>query len=93
MKNSNGNSLFLYMVYAIYFFCGLAQSFETVFIPEFKEYFNLNYEQAMYVNIGKNAPIILSVLLGFIVYSVGYKNFLSIALFYTPQVPFSLFTV
>jgi MFS transporter, FHS family, L-fucose permease len=72
--------MLLYMVYFIYFFCGLAQCFETVFIPEFKEFFNLDYQQAMYVNTGKNAALVFSVLIGFLSRRLGFKNCLIIAM-------------
>jgi FHS family L-fucose permease-like MFS transporter len=70
----------LYTVYFIYFFCGLTQCFEGVFLPEFKEYFRLNYEQQMYTMFAKNIPFLLAVVIGYLVHRAGYKNFLTIAM-------------
>lgn len=67
-------------VYFIYFFCGLAQCFETVFIPEFKAFFNLDYQHIMYVNTGKNVALVFSLLIGFLARRLGFKNCLTIAL-------------
>jgi fucose permease len=50
----------LYTVYFIYFCCGMTQCFEGVFLPEFKEYFHLNYQQQMYTMFVKNIPFPLA---------------------------------
>jgi MFS transporter, FHS family, L-fucose permease len=81
MKQTNAVCTLLFTVYFIYFFCGLAQCFETVFIPEFKEFFHLNYQNAMYVNLGKNLMLVFSILIGFMVRKIGFKNCLSVAMF------------
>ena len=70
----------LYIVYFIYFFCGMAQCFEGVFLPEFKEYFHLNYQQQMYTMFAKNIPFLLAVGVGYLVKRIGYKNCMSAAM-------------
>lgn len=70
----------LYLVYFTYFFCGLTQCFESVFLPEIKEYFHLNYQQQMYMMFAKNIAFLLAVLVGAKVLRVGYKNCMTIAL-------------
>jgi FHS family L-fucose permease-like MFS transporter len=70
----------LYAVYFIYFFCGMTQCFEGVFLPEFKEYFQLNYQQQMYTMFAKNIPFILAVAIGYLVKRVGYKNCMTLAM-------------
>lgn len=70
----------LYAVYFIYFFCGMTQCFEGVFLPEFKEYFHLNYQQQMYTMFAKNIPFILAVAIGYLVKRVGYKNCMTFAM-------------
>jgi len=72
--------ILLYFVYFIYFFCGLTQCFEGVFLPEFKEYFHLNYQQQMYTVFAKNIPFLAAVLIGASVVRVGYRNYLIIAM-------------
>jgi FHS family L-fucose permease-like MFS transporter len=71
---------FLYLVYFIYFFCGLTQCFEGVFLPEFKEYFHLTYQQQMYAVFAKNIPFLGAVLLGNILHQLGYRRCLSLAM-------------
>jgi FHS family L-fucose permease-like MFS transporter len=70
----------LYTVYFIYFFCGMTQCFEGVFLPEFKEYFRLTYQQQQYTMFAKNIPFLLAVAMGYFVKRLGYKNYLSIAM-------------
>jgi MFS transporter, FHS family, L-fucose permease len=70
----------LYAVYFIYFFCGMTQCFEGVFLPEFKEYFQLNYQQQMYTMFAKNIPFLLAVAIGYVVKRVGYKNCMTLAM-------------
>ena len=70
----------LYAVYFIYFFCGMTQCFEGVFLPEFKEYFQLNYQQQMYTMFAKNIPFVLAVGIGFVVKRAGYKNCMTLAM-------------
>ena len=70
----------LYLVYFTYFFCGMTQCFESVFLPEIKEYFHLNYQQQMYIMFAKNIAFLLAVLVGTNVLQVGYKNCLTIAM-------------
>lgn len=40
-RDSHPERALLYGVYFIYFFCGMVQCLEGVFLPEFKEYFGL----------------------------------------------------
>jgi FHS family L-fucose permease-like MFS transporter len=70
----------LYLVYFIYFFCGLTQCFEGVFLPEFKEYFHLNYQQQMYTMFAKNIPFLLAVAIGYLIRYIGYKNCMTAAM-------------
>jgi FHS family L-fucose permease-like MFS transporter len=70
----------LYLVYFTYFFCGLTQCFESVFLPEIKEYFHLNYQQQMYMMFAKNIAFLLAVVAGAKVLRIGYKNCMTIAL-------------
>ena len=67
-------------VYFIYFFCGLTLCFEGAFMPEFKQRFDLNYQQQMYTVFAKNIPFVLAVGIGYLVKYLGYKNCLSIAM-------------
>lgn len=67
-------------IYFIYFFCGMTLCFEGVFLPEFKEYFGLNYQQQMYTMFAKNIPFLLAVAIGYLLQFIGYKNCLSIAM-------------
>ncbi len=56
--------------------------FEGAFMPEFKEHFQLSYQQQMYIMFAKNIPFILfSVLIGLFSKKIGFKNCLAIALF------------
>jgi FHS family L-fucose permease-like MFS transporter len=70
----------LYNIYFIYFFCGLTQCFEGVFLPEFKEFFHLNYQQQMYTMFAKNIPFLLAVGIGYSIRYVGYKNCMTVAM-------------
>lgn len=70
----------LYLVYFIYFFCGMTQCFEGVFLPEFKEYFQLGYQQQMYTLFAKNVPFLLAAVIGCLVARLGYKNCLTAAM-------------
>lgn len=70
----------LYLVYFIYFFCGLTQCFEGVFLPEFKEFFHLTYQQQMYTVFAKNIPFLAAVLLGSYLVRIGYKTCLAMAM-------------
>ena len=70
----------LYLVYFIYFFCGLSQCFESVFLPEIKEYFHLNYQQQMYVMFAKNIAFFLAVVVGANIQRIGYRTCLAIAM-------------
>ena len=70
----------LYLVYFTYFFCGLTQCFESVFLPEMKAYFHLNYQQQMYIMFAKNIAFLLAVLVGAKVLRIGYKNCMTIAI-------------
>jgi len=73
-------NIFLYLVYFTYFFCGMTQCFESVFLPEIKEYFHLNYQQQMYVMFAKNIAFLLAVFVGAKVQRVGYKTCLTVAM-------------
>lgn len=56
--------------------------FEGAFMPEFKEYFNLSYQQQMYIMFAKNIPfVIFSILIGILSKRIGFKNCLTIAMF------------
>ena len=70
----------LYTVYFIYFFCGLTLCFEGAFNPEFKDYFQLGYQQQMYTMFAKNIPFVLAVGIGFLIPRLGYKNCLTIGM-------------
>jgi MFS transporter, FHS family, L-fucose permease len=82
MKSSSTgpNSVFLYTVYFIYFFCGMTLCFEGVFLPEFKELFQLNYQQQMYTLFAKNIPFLLAVPIGLLIKRAGFKNCLATAM-------------
>ena len=67
-------------VYSIYFFCGMALCFEGAFNPEFKDYFQLSYQQQQYTTFAKNIPFALAVVIGLLIPRLGYKNCLSIAM-------------
>jgi MFS transporter, FHS family, L-fucose permease len=70
----------LYGVYGIYFFCGMVQCFENQFLPEFKDYFNLDYFQQQYVTFAKNIPFIFAVGIGMLIRYIGFKHCLSAAM-------------
>jgi len=70
----------LYTVYYIYFFCGLTQCFEGVFLPEFKQEFHLSYQQQMYTMFAKNIPSLLALVIGLFVARVGYKSCITLAM-------------
>jgi FHS family L-fucose permease-like MFS transporter len=70
----------LYVVYFIYFFCGMAMCFEGAFNPEFKEYFQLSYQQQQYTTFAKNIPFALAPAVGYLIPRIGYKNCLSLAM-------------
>lgn len=70
----------LFTVYFIYFFCGMAMCFEGAFNPEFKDFFQLSYQQQQYTTFAKNIPFALAVVIGFLIPRIGYKNCLSIAM-------------
>jgi MFS transporter, FHS family, L-fucose permease len=79
-ESPHGIRAFLYLVYFIYFFCGLTQCFEGVFLPEFKEYFHLTYQQQMYTVFAKNIPFLAALVIGSTLVRVGYRNYLMIAM-------------
>jgi len=80
IKDLSANRL-LYSVYFIYFFCGMAMCFEGAFMPEFKEYFNLSYQQQMYTMFAKNIPfVVFSIFIGLLSKRIGFKNCLTIAM-------------
>jgi FHS family L-fucose permease-like MFS transporter len=58
----------------------MTQCFESVFLPEIKEYFHLNYQQQMYVMFAKNIAFLLAVFVGARVQRIGYKTCLTIAM-------------
>ena len=78
--DSRSANILLYLVYFTYFFCGLTQCFESVFLPEIKEYFHLNYQHQMYVMFAKNIAFLFAVFVGARVQRVGYKTCLTIAM-------------
>ncbi|MGA8067874.1 MAG: MFS transporter [Terriglobales bacterium] len=81
MQNeTRSTNTLLHLVYFTYFFCGMTQCFESVFLPEMKEYFHLSYQQQMYVMFAKNIAFLLAILVGARVLQVGYKNCLTIAM-------------
>lgn len=70
----------LLLVYFIYFFCGMTQSFEGSVLPEIKTYFHLNYQQQMYAIFAKNIPFLAAPLLGGITLRLGFRRLLAIAM-------------
>jgi FHS family L-fucose permease-like MFS transporter len=70
----------LWTVYFISFFCGMAQCFESVFLPEFKEFFHLGYQEQMYTMFAKNIPFLFAFFVGSKLAIVGYKRCLTIAM-------------
>ncbi len=79
-SQSRSTRALLFTVYFIYFFNGLALCFEGAFNPEFKECFQLNYQQQMYTMFAKNIPFVLALGIGFLIPRLGYKNCLTIAM-------------
>ena len=75
----SGEERLLYLVYFIYFFCGMTQSFESVILPELKEYFHLGYQQQMYVVTAKSIPFVFCPLLALFIQRAGYVRSLGIA--------------
>ena len=82
MKNTEQTiKQLLWVVYAIYFFNGMAMCFEGTFNPEIKELFALDYMRLMYLMFAKNIPfLLLSVVVGILAQKIGLKNTLSIAM-------------
>lgn len=78
--SDKSQALLLYLVYFIYFFCGLTQCFESVFLPEIKTFFHLDYQQQMYVVFAKNVPFLLAILIGSFVMRFGYEACLGFAM-------------
>jgi len=78
--DSRSANILLYLVYFTYFFCGMTQCFESVFLPEIKEYFHLNYQRQMYVMFAKNIAFLLAIFVGAKVQRIGYKTCLTIAM-------------
>ena len=70
----------LLLVYFVYFFCGLTQCLEGVFLPEFKDLFHLTYQQQMYAVFAKNIPFLGSVAAGAALARMGYARSLAIAM-------------
>jgi FHS family L-fucose permease-like MFS transporter len=70
----------LYLIYFIYFFCGMTQSFESVILPELKEYFHLGYQQQMYVVFAKNIPFLFCPLMALVIQRAGYVRSLAVAI-------------
>ena len=58
----------------------MTQCFEGVFLPEFKEYFHLNYQQQMYTMFAKNIPFLLAVGIGYLIRYIGYKHCMTAAM-------------
>lgn len=82
MSKNPATDRLLYSVYFIYFFCGMAMCFEGAFMPEFKEHFQLSYQQQMYTMFAKNIPfVVFSILIGWLSKKIGFKNCLTIAMF------------
>ncbi len=80
-KRSNNPLSYLYLVYFIYFFCGMAQCFESVFPNEFIENFHLTNTQWAYTSLAKNSAfLLLSIPIGFIASGIGYRKCLTIAM-------------
>jgi FHS family L-fucose permease-like MFS transporter len=68
-------------VYVIGFVFGLVLCFDSVFMPEFKEHFRLDYTSQMYILFAKNIPFILfSIPIGYLIKRTGYKNCLALSL-------------
>jgi FHS family L-fucose permease-like MFS transporter len=59
----------------------MAMCFEGAFMPEFKELFQLNYQQQMYIMFAKNIPFVFfSILIGLLSKKIGFKNCLTISM-------------
>jgi FHS family L-fucose permease-like MFS transporter len=82
MKNTDRTvKQLLRVVYAIYFFNGMAMCLEGTFNPEIKELFALDYMRLMYLMFAKNIPfLLLSVAVGMMAQKTGLKNTLSLAM-------------
>lgn len=76
---SDGGNLLL-LVYFIYFFCGLTQCFESVFLPEIRTLYHLNYQQQMYTILAKNLPFLVAPAIGLFTARLGCKPCLAIAM-------------
>jgi FHS family L-fucose permease-like MFS transporter len=76
----SGDERLLFLVYFIYFFCGMTQSFESVILPELKEYFHLGYQQQMYVVTAKSIPFVFCPLLALFIQRAGYVRSLGVAM-------------
>lgn len=76
----SGEERLLYLVYFIFFFCGMTQSFESVILPDLKEYFHLGYQQQMYVVTAKSIPFVFCPLLALFIQRAGYVRSLGIAM-------------
>ena len=71
----------LHFVYSTGFIFGLALCFDSVFMPEFKEYFHLDYTEQMYIMFSKNFPFLLfSLLIGYLIKKTGFKNCLALGI-------------
>ncbi len=82
MNQPKSVRFFLYTVYFIYFFNGLALCFEGAFNPEFKEVFQLGYSQLMLTMFAKNLPFVLfSIAIGQMALRIGFQRCLTIAMF------------
>ena len=75
-----GEVRLLYLVYFIYFFCGMTQSFESVILPELKEYFHLGYQQQMYVVTAKSIPFVFCPLLALFIQRNGYVRVFAVVM-------------
>ncbi|MFH0758640.1 MAG: MFS transporter [Bacteroidota bacterium] len=83
MTKNPANDRLLYTVYFIYFFCGMAMCFEGAFMPEFKEHFQLTYQQQMYTMFAKNIPfVVFSILIGLLSKKIGFKNCMTFGMFF-----------
>lgn len=72
----------LYTVYLLYFLCGLAQCFDSIFLPEFKEYFGLSYTEQMLTQFARNIPFLFfSLAVGYGISRIGYLNSMVISVF------------
>jgi FHS family L-fucose permease-like MFS transporter len=78
--NTSGAGTLLWLVYFIYFFCGLTQCFESVFLPEIKALYHLGYQEQMYTILAKNLPFLFSPWIGLLAARAGCKPFLALAM-------------